>query len=66
MSHDTVINAKTNRSTAKTQTSKQNSWKSDDVHRLAQRSPSLYQTRLVPQVKFGLNVRQFGGHGGMS
>ena len=65
MSQDTLLSAKTNRNTSKTQNSKQNHWRSDDVHRVAQRSPALYQTKTVPQVKFGLNIRQFG-HGGTS
>lgn len=60
MSQNNMLNAKTNRNTEKTQISKQNSWKSDDVHRVAQRSPGLYQTRAVPQIRFGHGTRQFG------
>lgn len=65
MIQDTLLNSKINRNTEKSQTLKQNYWKSDDVHRVAQRTPGLYQTRAVPQVKFGLSTKQFG-HGGAS
>lgn len=49
------VSIKTNRGdtrTQKTQIAKQNYWTSDDVHRIAMRTPSLYKTNAVPRVQF--------------
>jgi hypothetical protein len=64
MSQYLRFSAKTNRGTTgsrKTQNAKQNHWTSDDVHRIAQRSPSLYQTVVVPKVRLSIPTgRQIG------
>lgn len=54
MSQERILSIKTNRFYArshKTQITKQNYQASDDVHRIAMRTPSLYQTKPVPQIR---------------
>ena len=68
MSQDLMnTTAKTNRgnmSAEQTHIAKQNHWTSDDVHRIALRSPSLYRTNVVPQIRFQLSTDQQFGPGG--
>jgi hypothetical protein len=50
MSRDILV--RTTRSTnTKTQNANSNYLASDDVHRIAMRSPALYQTNTVPQIE---------------
>lgn len=68
MSHYLRFSAKTNRvnnRTQKTHIAKQNYQTSDDVHRIALRSPTLHQTNAVPQISFGLSTGKSGRYGGL-